>query len=115
MALMAALPTPRKQAKMSSSHRYVCCIGYNHDGQFGIGNKKAQNQLIKCEWSENTQIRNIYAAHGYTLVEDTDDNYYSAGWNADGACTVKDKSAYILSMTPITCFKENNLKILQVF
>eukprot|EP01083_Nonionella_stella_P085221 236199_1 len=42
-------------------------------------------------------------------------NYYSAGSNADGACTVKDKSESILSMTPITCFKENNLKIAQVF
>eukprot|EP01083_Nonionella_stella_P101716 288595_1 len=115
MALMAALPTPRKQAKMSSSHRYVCCIGFNYDGQFGIGNKKAQKQLIKCHWSENIKIRNIYAAHRYTLVEGMNDNYYSAGWNADGACTVKEKSKHILSMTPITCLKENNPKISQVF
>eukprot|EP01083_Nonionella_stella_P282349 960792_1 len=109
MALLTALPTPQKQAKMS------CCIGYNHYGQFGIGNKKAQKQLIKCRWSKNIQVRNIYAANNYTLVEDTDDNYYSAGYNADGACTVKDKSSNILSMTPITCLKEMNLKISQVF
>eukprot|EP01083_Nonionella_stella_P039729 108086_1 len=104
---MAALPTPHKQTKMSSSHRdrYVCCIGKNHQGEFGIGNMKAQKQLIKCHWSENIKIRNIYVAHQYTLVEDTDDNYYSAGYNGRGACTVKDESKHILSMTPITCFE----------
>eukprot|EP01083_Nonionella_stella_P075103 203959_1 len=109
---MAALPTPHKQTKMSSSHRdrYVCCIGQNHKGEFGIGNKKAQKELIKCHWSENIKIRNIYVANSYTLIEAMDGNYYSAGLNADGACTVKDKSELILRMTPITCFKENNLK-----
>eukprot|EP01083_Nonionella_stella_P048053 128683_1 len=104
-----------KQTKMFSSRRSVCCIGYNQFGEFGIGNKKPQEQLIKCEWSENIKIRNIYVALRYTLFEDMNGNYYSAGSNADGACTVKDKSEYILSMTPITCFKENNLKIAQVF
>eukprot|EP01083_Nonionella_stella_P106297 306537_1 len=112
---MAALATTQKQTTIASSHQYVCYIGQNDDAQSGIGNKKAQKQLIKCHWSENIKIRNIYAANQYTLVEDTDDNYYSAGYNGDGACTVKDKSEYILSMTPITCFKENNLKIAQVF
>eukprot|EP01083_Nonionella_stella_P039730 108088_1 len=115
MALLAALPTPQKQAKMHSSHRYASCIGNNWKGEFGIGNMKAQKQLIKCHWSQNIKIRNIYTANQYTLVEDTDDNYYSAGLNARGACTVKDESKHILSMTPITCFEENNLKISQLF
>eukprot|EP01083_Nonionella_stella_P318081 1160847_1 len=95
--------------------RTVWGIGQNAHGELGIGNTNAQKQLIKCEWSENIQVRNIYTANNYTLVEDMNDNYYSAGYNANGACTVKDKSEYILSMTPITCFKENNLKIAQVF
>eukprot|EP01083_Nonionella_stella_P129376 392587_1 len=111
---MAALATPQKQTKTSSS-RYVCYIGYNNDAQSGIGNKKAQKQLIKCHWSQNIQIRNIYVANQYTLVEDMDYNYYAAGLNARGACTVKDQSKYILSMAPITYFKEMNLKISQVF
>eukprot|EP01083_Nonionella_stella_P039726 108082_1 len=115
MALLAALPTPQKQAKMHSSHRYAWFIGVNDEAQSGIGNMKAQKQLIKCHWSQNIQIRNIYVANQYTLVEDTDYNYYAAGYNANGACTVKDKSEYILSMTPITCFEENNLKISQLF
>eukprot|EP01083_Nonionella_stella_P032447 88829_1 len=96
---MAALATQQKQTK-TSSFRYVCCIGYNHWGEFGIGNKKAQKQLLKCHWSENIKIGNIHAAYQYTLVEDTDDNYYSAGYNGRGACTVKDKSENILSMAP---------------
>eukprot|EP01083_Nonionella_stella_P252407 869685_1 len=100
---MAALARKQKQTKASSSNRYVCYIGQNDEAQSGIGNKKPQQQLIKCHWSENIKIRNIYAANSYTLVEDTDDNYYSAGYNANGACTVKDKSSYILTMTPITC------------
>eukprot|EP01083_Nonionella_stella_P032448 88831_1 len=112
---MAALGANQKQSKMSSANRYLWYIGYNHWGEFGIGNKKAQKQLIKCHWSENIKIRNIYTAYNYTLVEDTDDNYYSAGENYAGACTVKDQSEYILTMTPITCLKENNLKISQVF
>eukprot|EP01083_Nonionella_stella_P088593 247004_1 len=112
---MAALATTQKHAKMPFSHRYASCIGKNHEGEFGIGNKKAQKQLIKCHWRENIKIRNIYTAYNYTLVEDTDDNYYSAGYNGDGACTLKDKSENILSMTPITCLKQNNLKISQVF
>eukprot|EP01083_Nonionella_stella_P071495 192061_1 len=94
---MAALATPQKQTKTSSSPRYVCYIGKNGDAQSGLGNKKAQNQLIKCHWSENVKIRNIYVGLRYTLVEDTHDNYYSAGYNGSGACTVKDKSEYILS------------------
>eukprot|EP01083_Nonionella_stella_P286671 975644_1 len=81
------------------------CIGQNESGQFGIGNKNAQKQLMKCGWSEKIQIRNIYAANQYTLVEDIHGNYYSAGWNGSGACTVNDKSKYILNMTPITYFK----------
>eukprot|EP01083_Nonionella_stella_P152435 488581_1 len=107
---MAALPTTQEQTKMDSSHRSVCVIGQNFQGAFGIGNENIQthDQLIKCHWSENIQVRNIYTADQYTLVEDTDDNYYSAGYNANGACTVKDQSSYILSMTPITCLKEHN-------
>eukprot|EP01083_Nonionella_stella_P188701 696123_1 len=113
---MAALARKQKQTKTSSSsNRYVCYIGKNDDAQSGIGNKKAQKQLIKCHWSDNIKIRNIYVALRYTLVEDMNGNYYSTGYNAFGACTVKDKSSYILTMTPITCLKENNLKISQVF
>eukprot|EP01083_Nonionella_stella_P285281 971078_1 len=107
MALMAALTTPRKQPnlKMPSSHRYVCCIGFNHQGQFGIGNKKVtKGELIKCDWSQNIQIRHIHVANQYIIVEDVDGNYYAAGYNASGACTVNDKSQIILTITPITCF-----------
>eukprot|EP01083_Nonionella_stella_P252408 869687_1 len=100
---MAALGANQKQSKMSSANRYLWYIGYNDEAQSGIGNKKAQQQLIKCRWSKNIQVRNIYVANRYTLVEDTVGNYYSAGYNANGACTVKDKSSYILTMTPITC------------
>eukprot|EP01083_Nonionella_stella_P310782 1105670_1 len=99
---MAALGANQKLSKMSSANRYLWYIGYNDEAQSGIGNKKPQKQLIKCHWSENIKIRNIYVANSYTLVEDTDDNFYSAGDNAQGACTVKDKSEYILTMTPIS-------------
>eukprot|EP01083_Nonionella_stella_P223305 795984_1 len=44
-----------------------------------------------------------------------DGKYYSAGYNGSGACTVNDKSSRILTMTPITYFKQHNLKIVQVF
>eukprot|EP01083_Nonionella_stella_P084512 233979_1 len=92
------------------------CIGFNALGEFGIGNDNAQKQLMKCGWSEKIQIRNIYTSNrGYTVVEDMNGNYYSAGWNGSGACTVNDKSKYILNMTPITYFKQNNIKISQVF
>eukprot|EP01083_Nonionella_stella_P149846 476523_1 len=100
---MAALAKTHQQIKLSLSPRYAWFIGLNDEAQSGIGTKKAQKQLIKCHWSENIKIRNIYAANSYTLVQDMDGNYYSAGSNADGACTVKDKSKYILTMTPITC------------
>eukprot|EP01083_Nonionella_stella_P053706 141938_1 len=95
---MAALATPQET--------YVRCIGDNSNGEFGIGNKKAQKQLIKCDWSQNIKIRNIHAAsRRYTVVEDMDGNYYSAGNNQSGACTVNDTSDEILTMTPITCLK----------
>eukprot|EP01083_Nonionella_stella_P137137 417331_1 len=102
---MAALVTTQKLTKMSSSHRYVWCIGVNSKGELCIENKKAEKQLIKCDWSENIKIRNIYTSYYYILVEAMDGNYYSAGFNDEGACTVKDKSKYIKTMTPITCFK----------
>eukprot|EP01083_Nonionella_stella_P203614 742877_1 len=71
---------------------------------------------MKCGWSEKIEIRNIYASNRrYTVVEDMDGNYYSAGYNADGACTVNNESDNILNMTPITYFKQNNIKISQVF
>eukprot|EP01083_Nonionella_stella_P214670 773302_1 len=70
---------------------------------------------MKCGWSEKIEIRNIYAALHYTVLEDMDGNYYSSGWNAHDACTVNDESGYILTMTPITYFKQNNIKIVQVF
>eukprot|EP01083_Nonionella_stella_P048763 130196_1 len=105
--------------KTSSCRRHVWCIGKNSHGEFGIGNRKTQEQLIKCGWSEKIQIRNIYASNegywGYTMVEDMNGNYYSAGWNLSGACTANDKSEYILTMTPITYFKQHNIKIVQVF
>eukprot|EP01083_Nonionella_stella_P106295 306535_1 len=112
---MAALATTQKQTTIASSHQYVCYIGQNDDAQSGIGNKKAQKQLIKCHWSENIKIRNIYVANQYTLVEYMDYNYYAAGYNGSGECTVSDKSRKILNMTPITYFKQNNIKISQVF
>eukprot|EP01083_Nonionella_stella_P153697 494186_1 len=101
--------------KTTPSDRSVWCIGRNMDGQWGIGNKITQKQLVKCGWSQKIPIRNIYAALHYTVVEDMDGNYYSAGFNEKGACTVNDKSKYILNMTPITYFKQNNIKIVQVF
>eukprot|EP01083_Nonionella_stella_P069593 185605_1 len=102
----------------TSSDRAIWCIGRNMYGDFGIGNKNAQKQLMKCGWSEKIQIRNIYVSNsGYTMVEDMNGNYYSAGYNGDGACTVNNESDenLILIMTPITYFKQNNIKISQVF
>eukprot|EP01083_Nonionella_stella_P275502 935650_1 len=101
--------------KITSSGRTVWCIGDNGSGQFGIGNDDVQYQLIKCGWSEKIEIRNIYAALHYTVIEDMDGNYYSSGWNGHGACTVNDESRDILKMRPITYFKQNNIKISQVF
>eukprot|EP01083_Nonionella_stella_P311994 1114326_1 len=78
---------------------------------------------MKCDWSEKIQIRNIYAANRYTVIEDLDGNYYSSGWNRNRACTVNDLTIIpiiyfkqnILTITPITYFKQNNIKISQVF
>eukprot|EP01083_Nonionella_stella_P099873 281029_1 len=92
------------------------CIGKNRHGQFGIGNDDAQKQLMKCGWSEKIPIRNIYVTNrGYTVVEDMNGNYYSAGYNRHGACTVNDEFDMILNMAAITYFKQNNIKISQVF
>eukprot|EP01083_Nonionella_stella_P088710 247413_1 len=107
---MAALSTK------TSSRLAAWCIGKNRYGVFGIGNDDAQQQLIKCGWSETIEIRNIYASNrGYTMVKDMNGNYYSAGYNGNGACTVNGESGWILNMTPITYFKQNNIKISQVF
>eukprot|EP01083_Nonionella_stella_P292770 995825_1 len=102
----------QEATKTSSS---VWWIGENGYGQFGTGNKKKQKELVKCDWSQNIQIRNLYCSWKYTVVENWDDNYYATGYNGDGACTVNAKSDCILNMTPITYFKENNIKISQVF
>eukprot|EP01083_Nonionella_stella_P151370 483532_1 len=97
-------------------HTTLWCIGKNRHGELGIGHKFAQKQLMKCGWSDKIQMRTIYATNrGYTMVKDMDGTYYSAGYNGNGACTVHDASRYILNMTPITYFKQNNLKISQVF
>eukprot|EP01083_Nonionella_stella_P238580 835931_1 len=77
----------------ATSDRALWCVGKNQFGEFGIGNDDEQKQLMKCGWSEKIQIRNIYASNmSYTVVEDMDGNYYSAGYNADGACTVNNES-----------------------
>eukprot|EP01083_Nonionella_stella_P292767 995822_1 len=102
-------------ATQDETYSSVCWIGRNKYGQFGTGNKKKQKELVECDWSQNIKVRNIYCSLRYTLAEDEDRNYYSAGHNGDGACTVNDKSDCILNMTPITYFKENNIKIAQVF
>eukprot|EP01083_Nonionella_stella_P074749 202886_1 len=91
------------------------CIGGGEKGKFGIGNDEDKPELTKCNWSENIQIKNIYASWQYTIIKDIAGNYYSAGKNTDGACTLNDKSKQILNMTPITYFKENNIKISRVF
>eukprot|EP01083_Nonionella_stella_P289805 986210_1 len=70
---------------------------------------------MKFDWSQNIQVKNIYAANMYIVVQDMNRNYYSAGDNSDRACTVNDNSEYILNMTPITYFKDNNIKISQIF
>eukprot|EP01083_Nonionella_stella_P214834 773745_1 len=93
----------------TSSGRAIWCIGRNMYGDFGIGNAHAQKQVMKCGWSEKIPIRNIYVTNrGYTVVEDMNGNYYSAGYNRHGACTVNDESMKILNMTPNTYFKQNN-------
>eukprot|EP01083_Nonionella_stella_P167092 560740_1 len=107
---MAAVST-----KTFSFQTTLWCIGKNEYGECGIGNDYSQKQLMKCGWSEKIQIRNIYASGDYVLVEDMDGNYYSAGYNGGGACTVNDKSYEILTTTPITYFKQHNIKIVQVF
>eukprot|EP01083_Nonionella_stella_P072164 194368_1 len=53
--------------------------------------------------SQSSCIIYIYASNrGYTVVEDMNGNYYSAGCNGHGACTVNNESCNILTMTPIT-------------
>eukprot|EP01083_Nonionella_stella_P178617 631439_1 len=95
--------------------RSLWYIGQNKSGEFGIGNRTKQAQLTKCDWSEKIEVRNIYAANAHIVVEDTKGHYYSAGDHDYGACTVNDESEYILNMTPITYFQENNIQISQVF
>eukprot|EP01083_Nonionella_stella_P026294 72321_1 len=90
-----------KLSAPSPPYRYVLYIGQNDDAQAGIGNKKH----LRC-----TSI--------HALIEDMDGNYYSSGYNRDGACTMgtdQGDSDCILTMIPITYLKENNLKIAQVF
>eukprot|EP01083_Nonionella_stella_P214831 773739_1 len=100
----------------TSSGRAIWCIGRNMNGEFGIGNEEEQKQFTKCGWSEKIEVRNIYTSNrGYTVVQDMNGNYYSAGYNRLGACTVNDQSHEILNMTPITYFKQHNIKIVQVF
>eukprot|EP01083_Nonionella_stella_P163660 539334_1 len=101
--------------KTSSSRRAVWVSGCNNCGVFGIGNDDTQKQLMKCGWSEKIEVRNIYVSNHYTVVEDMNGNYYSAGYNGSGACTVNDTSRKILNMTPITYFKQHNIKIVQIF
>eukprot|EP01083_Nonionella_stella_P094630 265576_1 len=112
---MGALCAGSNTSSSPTSRRSLWCIGCNQVGEFGTGNKNAQTQLMKCGWSEKIEIRNIYASRGYVVVQDMNGNYYSAGYNGNGACTVNDKSNKILTMTPITYFKQNNIKISQVF
>eukprot|EP01083_Nonionella_stella_P152433 488576_1 len=112
---MGALCAGSNTSSSPTSRRSLWCIGCNQMGEFGTGNKNAQTQLMKCGWSEKIEIRNIYAALHYTVIEDMDGNYYSSGWNGHGACTVNDESRDILKMRPITYFKQNNIKISQVF
>eukprot|EP01083_Nonionella_stella_P036278 98996_1 len=91
-------------------------VGLNEYGVFGIGNNDKQIQLMKCGWRDKIKIRNIYASNrGYIVIEDMDDNYNSAGYNGNGACTVSDELWEIFNMTSITYFKQNNIKISQVF
>eukprot|EP01083_Nonionella_stella_P035240 96236_1 len=103
--------------KTSSSRRTVWVIGENMYSTFGIGDNCFPEHLIKCDWSDKIQIKNIYVSSDYVIVEDTDGNHYSAGNNINGACTVNDTSYEneIVNVTPITYFKQNNIKILQVF
>eukprot|EP01083_Nonionella_stella_P139554 425895_1 len=75
---------------------------------------------MQCDLSDKIQLRNIlysvYVSNNhYTVIEDMNGNYYSAGFNGNGACTVNDDSIHIFNMTPITYFKQNHIKISQVF
>eukprot|EP01083_Nonionella_stella_P123590 372431_1 len=90
---MAAVST-----KTFSFQTTLWCIGKNEYGECGIGNDYSQKQLMKCGWSDKIQIRNIYASNrGYIVIEDMNGNYYSAGYNSLGACTLNDESNNIVN------------------
>ena len=86
-------------------------IGQNESGELGLGNTEAVFKLI--EHSKHG-IKNIICGYQYKIYIDYNNNYWSAGYNSYGTCSINKKDDTITKLEPITYFNKNKIKIKKI-
>ena len=92
----------------------VYIIGSNFDGQAGLGHSKSIQQLTQIK--TNKLITSIYPSSEYVIYTDDEfNNIFVAGYNNYGQLGINTFGENITTLTPLTYFKDNNIRIKQIF
>ena len=90
----------------------ILFIGYNGEGQFGLGHCNSTKEFVLCT---NNLIQRIYNGENFKIFSDNDfKNILSAGWNIINQFAFAKRSKFP-SYTLIDYFIKNNIKIINIF
>ena len=97
-----------------SNRPNVFIIGYNGNGEAGLGHTDTIKQLTEIK--TNKLITKIYPSNLNTIyTDDQFNNILVSGHNKYGQLGVNTNGENITTLTPLTFFKDNNIKIKNIF
>ena len=92
----------------------VFVIGDNMFGEAGLDHTDKIKQLTQIK--TNTLITKIYPSSRYTIYTDDEfNNILVAGWNKFGQLGINTNGESITTLTPLTFFKDKQIKIKKIF
>ena len=88
-------------------------IGYNGEGQFGLGSNQNYQSVTLLP---NKEIKNIFPGFSQIVFANDDlTKLWVSGWNDFGSAAINSKEDEINTITPIKYFEENQIRISKVF
>eukprot|EP01084_Bolivina_argentea_P026074 48444_1 len=76
----------------------IWVIGYNQNGEFGLGDFGSGVFLTRCNWSVDKNIIDIASGYYYAIYRSEYGQYYSCGRNKEGQCGLNEREDIILKV-----------------
>eukprot|EP01084_Bolivina_argentea_P207837 354521_1 len=90
-------------------------IGRNKHGEFGFKNRSNISTWTPHNQHVGINIINVACGNGYNIFVDNNGNYFAAGNNSHGECSVGKQHKFITTLSTIPMFQNKQIRIKNVF